>query len=115
MAAEIVARIAELVTPTIPKSLVDWLVEASFYNGYFLGPRNPPASIDKQIAEATTDLDDFSVEMRLNKVHLQDDLDDDYPAQDIVLIYFSVCDLPFRLTASSSSTIDRCESRQHFN
>ncbi|MDM9622455.1 hypothetical protein [Rhizobium sp. S96] len=92
MAAEIVARSTELVTPTIPKSLVDWLVEASFYNGYFLGPRNPPGSIDKQIAEATTDLDDFSVEMRLNKVHLQDDLDYAYPAQDMVLIYFSICD-----------------------
>ncbi|WP_075292608.1 hypothetical protein [Pararhizobium arenae] len=92
MAADVVARSAGLFTPTLPKGLVDWLVEASFYNGYFLGPRNPPASIDKQTSEAATRLDDFSVEMFLNKIHLQDDLEDDYPAQDIILIYFAICD-----------------------
>ncbi len=92
MAAEIVARSAGLVTPTIPEGLVDWLAGASFYNGYFLGPRNPPASIDKQIGDATKDLDDFSAEMRLNKIHLEDDLADDHPPQDIVLIYFAACD-----------------------
>ncbi|MDQ0419270.1 hypothetical protein J2045_000280 [Peteryoungia aggregata LMG 23059] len=92
MAAEVVARSARIVTPVIPKALADWLVEARFYNGYFLGPRNPPTSIDRQIAEATTYLDAFSVEMLLNKLHLQDDLDDNYPAHDVVLIYLAVCD-----------------------
>lgn len=91
MAAEVVARSARLITPAIPKALADWLVEANFHNGYFLGPRNPPASIDRQIAEAAAYLDAFSVEMFLNKVHLEDDLDEDYPAKDVVLIYLGVC------------------------
>jgi hypothetical protein len=92
MAAEVLARSSSLVTPVIPGALADWLVEAKFYNGYFLGPRNPPASIDRQIAEAATDLDDCAVEMFLNKVHLQDDLDDGYPPQEVVLIYLAVCE-----------------------
>ncbi|PYE91930.1 hypothetical protein C8J35_1321 [Rhizobium sp. PP-F2F-G38] len=104
MAAEVVARSARLVNPTIPTALIDWLVAASFYKGYFLGPRNPPASIDRQIAEAKKYLDDFSVEILLNKIHLQDDFDDDFPAQDFVLIYLAVCDYFARYLVKSRIT-----------
>lgn len=104
MAADVVSRSDGRITPAIPKGLADWLVGASFYNSYFLGPRNPQDSIDRQIADAAMDLDDFSVEMSLNKVHLQDDLDDSYPAQDVVLIYFSVCDYFARYLIKHSIT-----------
>lgn len=75
-----------------PKSLCDWISQANFYEGYFLGPREPRASISRQIAEAAERLDDFSVEITLNKVHLEDDVDDGFPPNDYISMYFAVCD-----------------------
>ncbi len=76
----------------VPKRLSNWITQTEFYQGYFLGPRTPRTSIARQLAETAERLDDFSVEMTLNKIRLNDELGADFPPADFILIYFAVCD-----------------------
>lgn len=78
--------------PTLPRGLGDWITQVDYYDGYFLGPRNPRNSVDEQITRAAEQLDDFSVEIMLNKVHLEDELGEGFPQSEYILIYFAICD-----------------------
>lgn len=80
----------------IPKPLADWISEVDFYENYFLGPRNPKSSTKSQIRSAAERLDDFSVEIMLNKIHLEDQ-DISGPA---VAVYFAVCNQMAQLMLS---------------
>ncbi|WP_349433745.1 hypothetical protein [Pararhizobium sp. A13] len=75
----------------IPKSLNDWICNATFHGEYFLGPQE---ATDKQIGLALeTYKDPFSIETFLNKVHLEDDAPDlGFEMIYYIQIYFSACD-----------------------
>lgn len=91
-AADVLRNRASCFKVLVPENLTGWISKVEFYRGYFIGPREPRESTDRQIADAVERLDDFSVEMFLNKVHLEDDTPDNFPPADYVLIYFAVCD-----------------------
>ncbi|MGR8959830.1 hypothetical protein [Rhizobium leguminosarum] len=91
-AGRLIQDSARRIGSPVPKGLSDWITQADFYNGYFLGPRDPRDSLMEQIVEAADRLDDFSVEMTLNKIHLEDELNAESQPDDCILVYFAVCD-----------------------
>lgn len=80
------------IDPRLPQDLRDWLTQAKFYDGYFLGPRTPRDSVNRQITRSAERLDDFSVEIMLNKLHLEDNLGKDLPPDEYIMVYFDICD-----------------------
>lgn len=74
----------------ISQELVDWLEDISFDGKYLLGHlSNPSRQINNCVASNI--INEFDIEMTLNKIHLQDDYPEGLSKYRFIGIYFKIC------------------------
>lgn len=96
-------------------NLKKWLDGISIHNGYLLSPIENPES---QINSSKEYMDSqFSIEMHLNKIHLQDDYEFKLENEKYIGLYFYICSYmqQFLITRNLSSDVILWYSTDSYN